>query len=236
MSDNATAQLAAVANWELIPADSWPFFAISLGLSLLLAITEVASAYRDNAQAFSAVFNRWAIPYYLLYLLLTFLIGRILIEHDLIPLTWTGAVALGLLGPTLFKTQIKLFKPLAGGDGINANLERILQGVQNFCLSQINSQLSQQRIAQKLRIAAMPESELMSKVEALFGDTRFQEEIKPLIDERRELEPASVNSLLVELIEREDPQMLSRLYRQPLVCPPGEETVEPPAADQKSSS
>ena len=198
------------ADWSWSPPESIPFFAVALALSLLLGMSEVAGAYRGKPHAVHAVFNRWAMPYYLLYLLLTYLLGRILLEQQLITPNWTSAVVIGLLAPTLLKTQVKLFKPLAGSEGLNDNLEKILNGVQEFCFSQINIHLSQRRINAKIALANLGEKRLLEIVTALYGDQQFQQSIQPLLEERRELNPSSVALFLVELIERESPELLEQ--------------------------
>lgn len=184
------------------------FFTVALGLSLLLAVAEVAGAYRDKPKPWRAVINPWALPFYLLYLLLTFLMGMVLLEHELIEPSWTSAAVLGLLGPALFKTQTKLFRPLSGGGDINANIERIVQSVQGFCFAQINASLSYRRIAHKERLAAGDSAALEQRVQTLYGDSEYQTRVKPLIDERRSVAPGTVNAFLVDLIERKDPNFL----------------------------
>jgi hypothetical protein len=210
----ATAPMPPV-DWSMFPGDSWPFFLIALGLSLLVGMAEVAGAFRDKAQAVKAVLHRWALPYYGLYLLLTYLIGRILLEYTAMTPSWTAAVILGILGPSLFKTQIKLFKPLAGAEGLNASLERALTGVQQFCFEQISLDLIHRRIGQKLALNQVDESRLEKLVEAIYGDEQYQKTYKSMIDDRRQHDPRSLRALLVALIEKENPAMLEQLESEP---------------------
>ncbi|MES9902489.1 MAG: hypothetical protein ABW168_07380 [Sedimenticola sp.] len=130
----------------------------------------------------------WAWPLYLLYMLymlVTFLIGMVLLEHQSISPDWTSGITLGVLGPTLFKTQAKIFKPIAGNGGINANLEQVMHGIQQFCFVQITTSLSYQRLAHKTELTHSDVSRLEKQLQALYGDDEFQSLIKPLIDERR---------------------------------------------------
>jgi hypothetical protein len=141
---------------------------------------------------------------------LTFLLAEILLEHEAIAPSWTAAVALGILGPALFKSQAKLFRPISGEGGLNANIERLMQGVQRFCFSQINASLSYARIKAKERLAVQDELALEQRVQTLYGDQDYQGRIKVLIDERRQDAPETVRAFLVDLIERKDPNFLER--------------------------
>ncbi len=210
-------------DWALFPEHSAPYFALAIFLSLLLGAAEVAGAFRDKPQAVRAVLNRWALPYYLLYLLFTYLMGRVLLEFQVVQPGWASAVALGILGPVLFKTQIKLFKPLSGSEGLNANFEKILLGVQAFCFDQIRIDLSHRRIDQKLALVQLDPEQLGSLLRAVYGDVEYQETIRLLIEEREAEDPASVRALMVELIEHRNPDLLEKLSRDGA---PG----DPPAA------
>lgn len=209
------APLLAPADWSLFPGDSLPFFLIALGLSLTVAVGEVAGAFRTKPLSVKAIFHQWALPYYGLYLLFTYLVARILLEYQVITPGWGSAVAVGLLGPTLLKTQVKLFKPLSGSEGLTANLEQILTGVQQFCFDRISIDLGHRRIDQKLAVARMDEGQLEKLVEAIFGDSQYQATYKPMIEERREQAPESVRALLIALIEKENPSLLERLEDEP---------------------
>ena len=181
-------------------------FLIAVILSLLLALTEVASAFRDRP--WHAVFNPWAIPLYVLYGLLTILLGLVLFENDVLSINWTSAILLGLAGPALFKTQVKLFKPISGQEGASASLERLVSGVQQFCFAQINRGLAKERISRKEQLTTEPEDRLLKRLRALYPDEEYQK-IEPLIRERQEAEPSSVKALIVDLIERKDPEALN---------------------------
>jgi hypothetical protein len=45
--------------------DAWIFLSVAIGLSLLVALSEVAGAYHDRPRSWRAVLNRWALPLYL---------------------------------------------------------------------------------------------------------------------------------------------------------------------------
>lgn len=192
------------------------FFLIALPLALLLAVSEVAAAFTDKPHTVRAVFSPWALPFYALYLLLTFLMGKVLIEQLSISLNWTSAIALGLMGPALFKTQTKLFRPISGDKGeLNANLERIISGLQQFCFAQISIALARHRLALKERRAEHSEDELLHRLRTVAGSAFFEEKLKPLIDERRERDPATLRLFLVELILQQDPHALDQAPAAP---------------------
>ncbi len=162
------------------------FFLIALSLALLLAVSEVAAAFVKKSDPLRAVFCVWAYPFYGLYLLLTFLIGMVLVEQLSIQFNWTNAIALGLMGPALFKTQMKLFLPISGGKGeVNANIERIISSVQIFCFEQIGIALARHRIALKHKRSEQREDDLIKRLQLVAGTETYQQRIEPLLQERQ---------------------------------------------------
>ena len=88
----------------------------------------------------------------MLYALLTVLLGLVLIENHVLKPSWTGAILLGLAGPAIFRTRIRLFQNISGKEGPSANLERLVAGMQSFCFTQINRRLSRRRVLHKERV------------------------------------------------------------------------------------
>lgn len=92
---------------DALPAiDPLAFYGVAIALSVLLAVAEVGAAYRDTSHSpFRTILSLWAPPLYLLYALLTVLLGLVLIENHVLKPSWTGAILLGLAGPAIFRTR-----------------------------------------------------------------------------------------------------------------------------------
>ena len=181
---------------------------VAVGIALLLAVAEVAEAYRNKPQSpWRAVRHPWALPFYGLYAGLTALVGVVLHENGLFTPGWTAAVVLGLAGPSLFKSNLRLFRSISGREAAGANLERMVAGVQQFCFEQINRSLARERIKQKEKLAREDEQRLAERLRILYDDGEFQQ-IRELIEERRQSDPTGVRALMVELIESKDATVL----------------------------
>lgn len=194
------------------PPDLLRFLLLAVGLTLLLAAAEIVAAFRNTTHSpWRSVVNRWALPLYLFYLLLTLLLGLLLFENEVLPLTYTGAVILGLAGPAVFRTRIKLFQPISGAEGPTANLEKVMTGVQTFCFDQIKRQLARERMARKEEAARHSEEALLERLRALYSPQEL-EGLTKLIEERRAKEPESVRAFLVSLLEQKDPGALEHPF------------------------
>ena len=117
---------------------------------------------------------------------------------------------LGLAGPAVLKSHVKLFKPVSGGEGLTASLERLTTQLQDFSFSQIKRALAQERLARKERLARLPEDRLKERLQAIYTATEMAK-IEPLIDERRAADPDSVGAFIISLIEKRDPDALATL-------------------------
>ncbi len=199
---------------EALPAiDVLAFYAVAVALSVLLAVAEVGAAYKDTSHSpFRTVLSPWALPLYLLYASLTVLLGLVLIENRVLKPSWTGAILLGLAGPAIFRTRIRLFQNISGKEGPSANLERLVAGMQSFCFTQINRRLSRRRVLHKERLLArVSEEALRARLRAVYPSEKLAH-LETLIEERREIDPDSVRALLITLIEEQDPYALDHPF------------------------
>lgn len=197
---------------EIPPPTPLLFFLLAVGLTLLLAAAEIVAAFREtNYSPWRSLVNRWAFPLYLFYGSLTLLLGLILFENGVLPFSYTGAVILGLAGPIVFRTRIKLFQPISGAGGPAANLEKVMTGVQTFCFDQITRHLARQRMARKEEAARRSEDALLERLRALYSPQELQG-LTTLIEERRAKEPDSVRAFLVALLEERDPGALEHPF------------------------
>lgn len=200
---------ASPALWEALKAGG--FALLGIGLSVLVGMSEVAMAFREDKriELWRVVIHPWAAPLYGLYALLTSLIGIVLFENDVLTMSWTAAIALGLAGPTLFKTQVSVFRSISGEDEVGASVARLVTGLQQLCFTQINLALSRERVRRKERLARQETDKLLQRLRALCHEQQFLA-FEPLIAERREREPASLKALIVDLIEQVDPAALAQ--------------------------
>jgi len=82
----------------LLAIDPLAFYGVAIALSVLLAVTEVGAAYKDTSHSpFRTILSLWALPLYLLYALLTVLLGLVLIENHVLKPSWTGAIVVQTL-------------------------------------------------------------------------------------------------------------------------------------------
>ena len=192
-----------------IPLNIWTFYFVAFFLSVLNAAMEVAAAFRDKQHGIRhTVFHPWSWLLYGWYCGLTLLVGQVLFEQGVLKLSWVGAIALGLLGPALFRTHVKLFQPISGKQGPSANLEKLIAGIQSFCFEQINRSLSRARIHQKENLLKVDEAALLQRLQLVSTNDEYQK-ATALIEERSQADPKSVRPLILELIENKDPLALT---------------------------
>jgi hypothetical protein len=199
---------------DALPAiDPLAFYGVAIALSVLLAVAEVGAAYKDTSHSsFRTILSLWALPLYLLYALLTVLLGLVLIENQVLKPSWTGAILLGLAGPAIFRTRIRLFQNISGKEGPSANLERLVAGMQSFCFTQINRRLSRRRVLHKERVLMkVSEKALRARLRTVYPAEKLAR-IEALVDERREIGPESVRALMIALIEEQDPYALDHPF------------------------
>ena len=187
---------------------------LASSISLLVAICEVAAAFREGPfSTWHAVRHRWGVPFYAFYIILTILLGLVLVEHEVLGANWTSALILGLAGPAVFKTQVKLFQPVSGSKGLTASLERVTTGIQQFCFAEINRSLAQERLKTKETLARIDQARLLERLQAVYSAEELSK-IDHLIEERRNTDPSSVNAFIVALIERKNPDALDSIEEE----------------------
>ncbi|MCC5805223.1 MAG: hypothetical protein JJU00_02740 [Opitutales bacterium] len=205
------------------PANVFPYVACPVLLSilgaalisLLVSVGEVVAAFSEQPyHTRKAVVHPWALLYYALFALITVLIGLVAYEWLELNPSWGWTIALGLLGPTLLKSNVALFRPFAGSDGLDVPLQRMIDRLQSFLFAEITVALSTERIEVKERLAReLPEDRLLERLRALYPSEEWAR-IEPLIKERRQQDRESVPAFLVELIEKKDHNALERLAKE----------------------